>query len=154
MTGVKLTLTSVVCCFAVLLLVAATPAAGTPTYIGHSRPANVVLAVVARKPGVTAWALSFKFTPAGTPLLRKVKALVHPYGTTTDPSAFCISGQRLWQAFLGPSDLRKDGLRVARFINLPTPKRWVCGLHDDRPAKHLKAFVANALLVVTLVRGG
>jgi hypothetical protein len=115
-----------------------------PTFTGHSRAATVVLAVVARKPGVTAWQLSVRFTDAGAPLRRKVQHQLL--------NVFCISGRTLVEAGIGAGDLRDDGVDVPRFLNLPKPQRWVCGIRDANPATNRADYIATALLAVTLTR--
>lgn len=116
----------------------------TPTFTGHSRAATVVLAVVARRPEVTAWQLSVRFTDTGAPLRRKVEQQLL--------NAFCISGRTVVVAGIGPSDLRRNAVEVPRFLNLPEPQRWVCGIRDSNPAKNRAEYIATALLAVTLTR--
>ncbi len=128
MTRVRGARASAVCVAVVSLIAAAASTAapfsgrgsgGTPTYAGHSQGVNLVLSVVARKPDVTAWELSFKFTRAAAPLLRKVERILgpvkQPFGQAGQLSAFCLPriAKGGWQAFFGPSDLRKGSLRVA-----------------------------------------
>jgi hypothetical protein len=130
-------------------------AVASPTYTGSSHEARATLAVVARRPGVTAWAFTLRFTPAGAPLFRKIERIAK-----TEPSlelsVFCIAGPGitglLWNAGVGTSDFGKDSVTVPRFVNAPTPKQWLCGLHVDRPVKSRRDFVSTALLVVTLTR--
>jgi hypothetical protein len=114
----------------------------------------VVLAVVARKPGLTAWELSFKFTPAGRPLWRKVKRLSHlDASRSAQLVAFCTSGQFTADAGIGPSYLGNHSLRVSVFHDLPTPKRWVCGLRGAHsPESPREALLSKSLLAVTLTR--
>ena len=127
---------------------------GTPTYTGQTRAASATLAVVDKRPSLTAWALSITFTPAGAALRRRVERLSNfdPLTKATQLEAFCLSGRRLWWIGVGPSDVKHGSLRVPRFLDLPEPKRWVCGLHDSSSPKSLKAMLSTSLLVVTLTR--
>jgi hypothetical protein len=127
---------------------------GALTYTGHSRAAKVVLAVVARGPGFTRSALSFRFTPAGEPLWQKVKRLSHlDASRSAQLAAFCTSDQLSADAGIGPGYLGNHSLTVSVFHDLPTPKRWVCGLRTagaggiERPPK-----AGKSLLAVTLTR--
>lgn len=45
-----------------------------------------------------------------------------------------------------------DRSATPRTLNLPTPTRWVCGLQTNTRARTWKVFLADAPLVVTLVR--
>lgn len=115
----------------------------TTAFVGHARGATLRLAVVARRPDVTAWALSIRFG-AGERALRRVV-------TRTPLEAFCYSPGLLVDAGIGPSDVRGDGLLVTRFLNLPQRKRWLCGLHDAAgSSKNLRDYVATAALAATL----